>query len=103
MKNNSVIECIAITAIYKYALTGLPLCVDTENTTPRHVDHVVFESLHTEKHILMNDSDNTELKHLHRTDIETRQKNVIAETHDQYASGAKSIYSLSKLAVILFV
>ena len=88
--------------LYVFALTGLPLCVDTENTTPRHVDHAFFESLHTQKHVLINDAENTKSKHLHRANIETGQEKVSPETSDQYASGAKSIYSLSKLAVILF-
>ena len=54
-------------------LTGLPLCVDTENTTTRHVDHTrkLFESL---------------------------QKEVIPGN-----SGGKTMYSLSKVAVILVV
>ena len=54
-------------------LTGLPLCVDTENTTPRYYDptHKIFESL---------------------------QKEFIPVN-----SGGKTMYSLSKLAVILVV
>nr|XP_022345014.1 uncharacterized protein LOC111137705 isoform X2 [Crassostrea virginica] len=81
---------------------GLPLCIDTENTTPRHVDHIVIESLHTQKHFLINDEEKTTSTHLDRTFTESLQRNVILENSDWYASGAKSIYSLSKLAVILF-
>ncbi|XP_078336794.1 coagulation factor XII-like [Crassostrea virginica] len=52
---------------------GLPLCVDTENTTPRHLDHT-------------------------HQDFESLQKEVILAN-----SGGKTMYNLSKLAVILVV
>ena len=85
-----------------YAFTGLPLCVDTENTTPRHVEHIPSESLPIQTHFLINDEEKTTSTHLDRTFTESLQRNVILENSDWYASGAKSIYSLSKLALILF-
>ena len=81
--------------------TGLPLCVDTENTTPRHVEHTLFESLPIQTNILINVEVKTTSTHLDPTFIDSPQREVILETSDWYTSGGNNIYSLSKLAVIL--
>ena len=87
--------------MYVYALTGLPLCVDTENTTARHVEHTLSESLPIQTHFLINDEEKIALTHLDRTFIESPQKEVILESSDWYAFGRNNISSLPKLAVIL--
>ena len=93
---------VLLSILYEvYAFTGLPLCVDTENTTPRHVDPTLSESLPIQTNFLINDAEKTTSKHRDRTFIESLQKNVILENSDSYASGGNNIYSLSKLAVIL--
>ena len=82
-------------------LTGLPLCVDTENATPRHVDPTLSESLTIQTHFLIKDEEKTTSKHLDHTILKSLQKDVILEDSVRYASGAKNIYNLSNLAVVL--
>ena len=83
------------------AFTGLPLCVDTENTTPRHVEHTLSESLPIKTHFLIKDEEKTTSKHLDHTILKSLQKDVILEDSVRYASGARIIYNLSNLAVVL--
>nr|XP_022345010.1 uncharacterized protein LOC111137704 isoform X2 [Crassostrea virginica]XP_022345011.1 uncharacterized protein LOC111137704 isoform X2 [Crassostrea virginica] len=80
---------------------GLPLCVDTENTTPRNVEHTLFESMPIQTNILINVEEKTTSTHLDPTFIDSPQREVILENFDWYTSGGNNIYSLSKLAVIL--